>query len=63
MTPLEKAEEQVNDLRAEAKRCLNGALDVPEYISATAIDRAVDAIIAAAVLQVAITQGRAFDVK
>jgi hypothetical protein len=56
---MSKAQEQADAQRNEAKRMLCSAIGLPENIGSGAIDRAVDCIIGAAVLEavIIITQG------
>ena len=48
---MSKAQEQADIQRAEAKQMLNNALGLPEHITSSAIDRAVDCIISAALIE------------
>jgi len=51
MSAMRKAQEAANEQRKEAKRMLYSAIGLPENTGSNAIDRAVDCIISAAVLE------------
>lgn len=56
---MSKAKEQANIQRAEAKQLLNAAFGWGENISNQAVDRAIDCIISAALLEIAAIQEEA----
>lgn len=56
-------QEQADRQRAEAKRLLNTMFGIGENIASVAIDRAVDCIISAALLEMAAIQEKAAEPK
>lgn len=56
---MSKAQEQANIQRAEAKRLLNAAFCYGENITSETVDRAIDCIISAAILEMASIQEEA----
>lgn len=62
MTP-EEVQKSADELRAEAKRHFNGLMGYPENISSENVDRIVDCIISAAMLEVAALNAQAVNQK
>ena len=58
---IETLKEQADLQRSEAKRLLNSAFGWGEGITADAVDRAVDCIVGAAMLEICIAQTEAMD--